>query len=210
MIPTDCKKIIINNPFYEEDITQEEIEYIISKQDIDEIRRYRLDKAIKSISDVVYRKFKDHVAEKSKDLSNILQTETLKEKADLIKELKLLERQRELFEKELSEINNKISNALEELIKYFNTKCHEHNAYGMSSYRIKSYKDFLKNMACKTTLNTFTTYHKVEREIWLNEKHDISFLEENKEALVEKYFEFLKKENEQYDVYNKIVFEITH
>lgn len=36
------------------------------------------------------------------------------------------------------------------------------------------------------------------------------YLEENREALVEKYFEFIKKENEQYDVYNKIVREITH
>ena len=71
-------------------------------------------------------------------------------------------------------------------------------------------KDFLKNMACKTTLKTFAMNHKVESEIWLNEKHDINFLEENKEILVEKYFEFLKKENEQYDVYNKIVREITH
>lgn len=210
MIPTNCKKIVINNPFYEEDITQEEIEYIISKQDIDEIKRYRLEKIIKSISNIVHRKFQDYVAEKSKDLSGILQTETLKEKTDLIKELKSLELQRKQFENELLEVNNKISNAIEELIKYFNNKCHEHNAHGMSSYKIKSYKDFLKNMACKTTLKTFTMYHKVESEIWLNEKHDINFLEENKEILVEKYFEFLKKENEQYDVYNKIVREITH
>lgn len=210
MIPTNCKKIVINNPFYDEDIIEEEIEYIISKQDIDEIKRYRLDKIIKSISNVVNRKFQDYVAEKSKDLSDILQTETLKEKNDLIKELKLLERQKQLFENELLEINNKIFNFIEELIKYFNNKCHEHNAIGMSNYKIKSYKDFLKNMACKTTLKTFAIYNKIESEIWLNEKHDINFLEENKEALVEKYFDFLKKENEQYDVYNKIVREITH
>ena len=34
MIPENCKKIVINNPFYEEDITQEEIEYIVSKEDM--------------------------------------------------------------------------------------------------------------------------------------------------------------------------------
>lgn len=210
MIPTNCKKIVINNPFYEEDITQEEIEYIITKQDIDEIKRYRLEKIIKHISNVVHRKFNDYVAEKSKELSDILQNETLKEKNDLIKELQLLESKRKQFEEELSEVNYKISNAIEELIKYFNNKCHEHKAHGMSSYNIKSYKGFLKNMACKTTLKTFAMGNKVESEIWLNEKHDINFLEENKEILVEKYFEFLKKENEQYDVYNKIVREITH
>lgn len=210
MIPDNCKKIIINNPFYEYDITQEEIEYIISKQDINEIKRYRLEKTIKYISNVVHRKFNDYIAEKSKELSDILQNETLKEKDDLIKELKSLEIERKQFENKLSEVNYKISNAIEELIKYFNNKCHEHKAHGMSSYNIKSYKDFLKNMACKTTLKTFAMNNRVESEIWLNEKHDIDFLEENREALVEKYFEFLKKENEQYDIYNKIVREITH
>lgn len=210
MIPNNCKKIVVDNPFYDEEITQEEVEYIISKGDIDEIKRYRLDKVIKSISDVVNRKFEDYVAKKSKDLTDILKTETLVEKAVLIKELKSLENRKKELENELLGVNNKISNAINELITYFNDKCREHNANGMSSYNIKSYKNFLKNMACKTTLKTFKEYHKVESEIWLNEKHDIDFLEKNKEQLVEKYFEFLKKENEQYDVYNKIVFQITH
>lgn len=210
MIPENCKKIVINNPFYDEDITQEEIEYIISKGDLDEIKRYRLDKVIKSISSVVHRKFNDYVAEKNKGLTDILQTETLKEKDDLIKELKSLEKQKKQLENELSEVNCKISNAIEELIQYFNGKCHEHKALGMNSYKVNSYKDFLKKIACTTTLKIFATSNKVESEIWLNEKHDIDYLEENKEALVEKYFEFLKKENEQYDIYNKIVRDITH
>lgn len=210
MIPDNCKKIIVNNPFYDEDITQEEVEYLISKGDIDEIKRYRLDKAIKSISQVVHRKFNDYVAEKNKDLADILQVETLKEKNDLIKELKLLEKQRRQLENELSVVGTKISNAVEELIQYFNSKCREHNALGIHSYRVNSYKDFLKKIACTTTLKIFATNNIVESEIWLNEKHDIGYLEENKEALVEKYFEFLKKKNEQYDVYNKIVFQITH
>lgn len=210
MVPENYKKIVINNPFYDEDITQEEIEYIISKGDLDEIRRYRLDKIIRSISNVVHRKFNDYVAEKSKELSDILQTKTLKEKDDLIKELKSLEKQKKQLENELSEVNCKISNAIEELINYFNGKCREHKVHGMNSYRINSYKGFLQNMACKTTLKHFAINNKVESEIWLNEKHDVDYLEENKEALVEKYFEFLKKENEQYDIYNKIVYEITH
>lgn len=210
MIPNDCKKIIINNPFYEEDVSSEELEYILTKGDIDEIKRYRLDKIIKSISDVINRKFKDYVARKNQDLTDILQAETLKEKRDLIKELKSLEKQKNQLGSELLEVNNKISKAINELITYFNDKCHKHDALGMHNYGIKSYKDFLKNIACKTTLSTFTTYHKIESEIWLNEKHDIEYLEQNKEALVEKYFEFLKKENEQYDIYNKIVREITH
>lgn len=210
MFPENCKKIVVNNPHYDEDITQEEIEYIISKRDIAEIKRYRLEKTIKYISDVVHRKFSDYVAEKNQNLVDILKTETLKEKADLIKELKSLEKQRTQLEKEQLEINNKISNTISELITYFNNKCHEHKALGMNDYKIKSYKDFLKNMACKTTLKTFAMSYKVESEIWLNEKHDIDFLEQNKENLVEKYFEFLKKENEQYDVYNKIVQQIIH
>lgn len=211
MVPNNCKKIVINNPFYDEDITQEEVEYIITKGDIDEIKRYRLEKIIKSISNVAHRKFNDYVAEKSQDLTDILKTETLKEKEDLIKELKSLEKRKGQLEDELSVVNLKISDAIEELVRYFNAKCHEHNAYGMNSYRIKSYKEFLKNMGCKTTLKAFASHNgRVESEIWLNEKHDIKYLEENREVLVEKYFEFLKKENEQYDVYNKIVHQITH
>lgn len=210
MIPENCKKIVINNPFYEEDITQEEAEYIITQQDLYEIKRRRLDKVISTISNVAHRKFNDYVAEKNKNLADILQTETLKEKADLVKELKALESQKELLEDVLSEVNCKISNAIDELIKYFNDRCHEHDAIGIYNYNIKSYKDFLKKIACKTTLKIYAINNKVESEIWLNEKHDIEYLEENKEALVEKYFEFLKKENEQYDVYNKIVREITH
>lgn len=210
MIPENCKKIVVNNPFYDEDITQEEIEYIITKGDIDEIRRYRLDKVIKNISNIVHRKFNDYVAEKNKDLADILQTETLKEKTDLIKELKSLEKQRKQLEDKLSEVNCKISNAIDELIKYFNNECHKYDAIGIHNYNIKSYKDFLKKIACKTTLGIFARNNKVESEIWLNEKHDIEYLEENKEILVEKYFELLKKENEQYDVYNKIVIQITH
>lgn len=210
MVPENCKKIVINNPFYDEDITQEEIEYIISKGDLDEIRRYRLDKIIKHISNVATRKFNDYVAEKNKDLADILQVETLKEKKDLIKELKLLESQERLLEDTLSEVKCKISNAVNELIQYFNAKCHEHKALGINNYKVNSYKDFLKKIACTTTLKTFGTSSKIESEMWLNEKHDIDYLEENKEALVEKYFEFLKKENEQYDIYNKIVRDITH
>lgn len=210
MVPENCKKIVINNPFYDEDITQEEIEYIISKGDLDEIRRYRLDKIIKHISNVATRKFNDYVAEKNKDLADILQVETLKEKKDLIKELKLLESQERLLEDTLSEVKCKISNTVNELIQYFNAKCHKHNALGINNYKVNSYKDFLKKIACTTTLKTFGTSSKIESEMWLNEKHDIDYLEENKEALVEKYFEFLKKENEQYDIYNKIVRDITH
>lgn len=210
MVPENCKKIVINNPFYDEDITQEEIEYIISKGDLDEIRRYRLDKIIKHISNVATRKFNDYVAEKNKDLADIFQVETLKEKKDLIKELKALEKQRKLLENVLSEVNSKVSSAIDELIKYFNSKCHKHNALGINNYKVNSYKDFLKKIACTTTLKTFGTSSKIESEMWLNEKHDIDYLEENKEALVEKYFEFLKKENEQYDIYNKIVRDITH
>ena len=210
MFPENCKTIVVKNPHYEYDVTQEEVEYIISKGDIEEIKRYRLDKIIRSISDVVHRKFDDYVAEKNQNLLDIVKTETLKEKTDLIKELKSLEKKRTQLEKEQLEVNNKISSAINELIRYFNDKCHEHKALGMNDYRIKSYKDFVKNMACKTTLKTFANAHKVESEIWLNEKHDIDFLEQNKEKLVEKYFEFLKKENEQYDIYNHIVYQITH
>jgi hypothetical protein len=210
MILENCRKIVINNPFCKEDITPEEAEYLITKQDLDELRRYRLDKVIKSISSVVNRKFSDYIAEKNKELSDILQTETVKEKAELISELKLLEKKRKQLENELSVVNHKIFNAIEELVSYFNVKCHENDALGISSYGIKSYKVFLKKMACKTTLSTFATNHKVESEIWLNEKHDLEYLEKNRSALVEKYFEFLKKENEQYDVYNKIVYKITH
>lgn len=210
MIPDNCKKIVINNPFYDEDITQEEIEYLITKQDLDEIRRYRLDKVIRSISNVAHRKFNDHVAEKSKEISDILQTETLKEKENLIKELKSQEKKRTKLIKELSEIDSRISDIIAVLIKYFNDKCHEHKVHGMNNYNIRSYKDFLKNMACQTTLRHFAINNRVESEIWLNEKHDINYLEENREALAEKYFEFLKKENEQYDVYNKIIRDIIH
>ena len=133
----------------------------------------------------------------------------MKEKAELIKGLKSAEKRRKQLEDELLIVNHKISDVIEELVHYFNTKCHENDALGISSYNIKSYKDFLKKIACKTTLKIFATSN-IESEIWLNEKHDIKYLEENKEALVEKYFEFLKKENKQYDVYNKIVREITH
>lgn len=210
MIPENCKKIVINNPFYEEDITQEEAEYIITKQDLDELRRCRLDKAIRNISSVVSRKFNDYVAEKSKELTDILQTETLKEKSELISELKSLEKQKEQLEDELSVVNHKISDAIEVLVRYFNAKCHENNAHGISGFNIKSYKDFLKKLACKTTLKHFTMYHKIESDIWFNEKHDLKYLEENRDALVEKYLKLLMEENEKYDIYNKIVRDITH
>ena len=207
----NIKELTIKNPFYdEEQLSEEEYTYIITQEDIEEVKRKRINEAINSIVSVILQDYRARTKEKVKTILDSCKSFLLQDNKELIKEIQALEKKQKQLESELQCTTAKLKEKLNSLVEDFNKKCHSKNIHGINDYGIKTFEQLLVRIASHTPYIQYIVdmKHDIYSQIWLNEIHDYNYLVKHRQELVSKYYKYIETKYSNAKEYEDILYNI--